>query len=532
MFNFLNNVLSQLKNGFNTLSPKRKLFAFLVILATIGSLVGLVAWANRPHYQILYSGLSSEDAGAILDSLREQKIPYKIGPGGGSIMVPAEQIYEVRLAMAGKGLPQGGGVGYEIFDKQNLGMTEFVQKINFQRALQGELARTISQFAEIKRSRVHLTIPEKSFFIDEQEAPQASVVLNLQPGRTLKTDQIQGIVHLVASSVEGLDPANVTVVDDHGKMLAGSEENSSVGRITTSQQQIQADFERDLEKRIESMLSKVVGDGKIIARVSAVMNFRQIEQTEETYDPESAAVRSEQTTKETSSGKQPMPAGVPGVMSNTPDLQANASNQVKSNNFNKSNETINYEISRITKRVVEPVGTIKRINAAVMLDGTYQVTADKDGNKVRQYVPRAAEDMAKYLSLVKKTVGFDEERGDSVEVVNVQFQNLSPVEEQGSTIQEILQQPFWSALIRYVTFAFLFMMVLLLGLRPIIKWLMLRSEELPLTQSLSQGARVAELGSGYSAEEFSEPVVNRERLQEMAKKDPKQLAQMLKSYIK
>ncbi len=341
---YLNRAVKQILGVYNALPPKKRLFSIITILLTIGSLVGLVYWANRVEYRPLYTGLNSEDAGAVVNKLREMKVLYKIGVNGNSIMVPAASVYELRMEMAREGIPQSSGIGYEIFDRQSIGVTEFIQKVNYQRALQSELSRTINQFSEVKSSRIHLAIPEKTLFIDQQEKPRAAVVLKLLPGKRLRETQIQGIIHLVASSVEGLSEDDVNIVDSHGNLLAGGEKKTSLSGLSFSQQELQQTTEEKLEKKIELMLADIVGPGSVTAKVSVAMDFTQVEQTEENYDPDKVAVRSEQRSTEKSSGKRPVSSGIPGVMSNTPDLNKPETSAVptKTVNYNKSDETINY----------------------------------------------------------------------------------------------------------------------------------------------------------------------------------------------
>ena len=255
--------------GFSVLPPSRRLSILAVALATIAAIWGLVYWTNQTDYKVLFSNLSTEDASGIVAKLQEKKIPYELSGGGDTISVPSEKVTEIRLEMASLGLPQGGGVGFEIFDQKNLGATEFEQQLNYRRALQGELARTINSLDEIQQCRVHLALPKDSLFVEEQKKPTASVTLKLKSGRTLRPDQIEGIGHLVASSVEGLNPADVMVVDSRGNILSRKQDDSRLGKMTASQVEYQANIEKDMTNRIQTMLEKVVGQGKAVVRVAA-----------------------------------------------------------------------------------------------------------------------------------------------------------------------------------------------------------------------------------------------------------------------
>lgn len=521
---------------YNGFPPKKRLFLLIAILLTAGSLAGLIAWANRVEYKTLYTGLSSEDAGAVITKLQEKKMPYRVGSDGNTILVPAGKVYELRMELASEGMPQSGTIGYEIFDKQNLGVTEFIQKVNFQRALQGELARTISKFAEVKSARVHLTMPEKSLFSESQEKPRASVVLNLYPGKRLLDTQLQGISHLVSSSVEGMAPENVIIVDAHGKLLAGGKERYRQAELTSTQQQLQTSAEKSIEDKIVDLLGNVVGIDKITAKVSVAMDFTQMEQTVENYDPNSAAVRSEQRSSEKSSGKRPA-GGIPGVMSNTPDLkqEAEAEPPVKTSDYNKSDETINYEISRVTKKIVNQTGALTRINAAVLIDGTYVTDKDKDGKETRKYTPRTEEEMKKYTALVKRAVGYDEQRGDLVEVVNVQFTELVP--ERTTAVDRIMDQINWQSIISYITTALLFAVFIIFGLKPVIRMLSRTIESIKPVAELSEGRReLREPGAPAIGDTLLDKAVQQmgekqASLLQFAQKNPRLFAQYLKNWL-
>lgn len=533
-----NRLFNQAVAVYNAFPPKKRFLLLIAVLLTIASLVTLIVWVNRVDYKILYTGLSPEDAGAVINKLKEKRVAYRVGSDGTSIMVPSAKVYELRMELASEGLPQGSAIGYEIFDKQNLGVTEFIQKVNFQRALQGELARTISKFSEVKNARVHLSIPEKSLFREEQEKPRASVVLTLHPGRRLQEAQIQGIAHLVSSSVEGLTPDNVIIVDAHGKLLSGGKERIKQADLTASQQQLQTATEKAIEEKIMDLLGNVVGPDKVNAKVAISMDFTQIEQTVENYDPNSAVVRSEQRSSEKSTGKR-SGAGIPGVVSNTPDIQQQTESEssVKTSEYNKSDETINYEISRITKRIINQAGAITRINAAVLIDGTYVTEKDDKGKEIRKYIPRSNEEMKKYEALVKRAVGYDEQRGDSVEVVNVQFSELVP--ERLGTIERIMSEVNWQSVITYVTTALLFAIFIIFGLKPVIKMISKTIESIKPFAELAEGrAELREPGApALEGEKLIDIAVQKlgkkqTSLVDFAQKNPRLFAQYLKNWLK
>ena len=307
----LNEAGGQIRNLLASLSPAKKMTLAGLIVATVAGFILLMTWTGRLEYRSLYSGLAPEDAGEILTYLKAQKIPYRISENGTGIQVPHDKVHESRLALASQGLPQGGGVGFEVFDNTKLGMTEFVQNVNYQRALQGELSRTITRIAEVESSRVHIVMPEKSLFIDQEEPATASVVVKLRRGQWLNQEQVKGIVHLVSSSVSRLKPDQVTVVDTTGKMLAGFSDRSEVTRLSSDQLEYQANVERNLETRIKSMLEKALGRDKAIVRLSASLDFTRQEMTEERFYPENRVVRSEQVLQEKSGQPSSIPAGIP-----------------------------------------------------------------------------------------------------------------------------------------------------------------------------------------------------------------------------
>jgi len=308
-------ILSQIKVIAAQLSLAKKITLATVVGLTVFGLILVMVLSGRPNYQVLYSGLSEEDSGVILEKLRENKIPFQIASAGGSIMVAKESVYETRMMLASQGLPQGGGIGFEIFDGTKLGMSEFVQNINFQRAMQGELSRTINQIEEVESSRVHLVMTAKSLFVEDEEPAQASVVLKLKPRKKLKPEQILGIVHLVSSSVSGLKPDNVTIVDNFGKMLSENKQENNPEKKRTEQLEYQNTIERGLEGRVMTMLEQALGPGKAIVRVSCALDFRQQEKTEERYYPDNKVVRSEQLYNESSVKAEKTPMGVPGSQS-------------------------------------------------------------------------------------------------------------------------------------------------------------------------------------------------------------------------
>lgn len=525
----LGQLLGRLMQGFKGLSPAQRLALTLVVGASLVGMIALVVWTNRLDYQVLYSRLSEEDAAAVVSKLKEMKIPYRLGAGGHSILIPSDEVYETRLQLATSGLPQGGVVGFEIFDKTNIGMTDFIQRLNYQRALQGEISRTINQFSEVEKSRVHLSIPKKSLFVEEQREARASVILKLKEGRSLNQNKVQGIVYLVASSVEGLNPENVTVVDTQGRLLSEGGDSDPVARVGQSQWEFQTNLERNLEKRVQTMLEKAVGQNRVIVKVSADLDFKQIEETEEIFDPEATVVRSEQRSEEKTKGGYPAPSGIPGVRSNIPPGQAQ-SGSAGSSTFQKSDETINYEINRKTRRIVEPMGQIRNLSVAVLLDGSYEKVIGEDGSEVSKYISRTPEEMKRYESIVKKAVGYNAKRGDQVEVANIPFQRVGVDEEGMETWDQVEKQRFLSKLIRHCITILSLLLFFLFILRPMVRWLTSRHGEPAIQKMLPQ--RAIDLQAGIPRLASPEGSSSRRKLIELVSADTERFARLVDAWLK
>ncbi len=396
--------------------PARRAAIAGVGVVSMAAVLGLAWWVQRPMYRPLFTNLSEGDAAAIVQALKAEKVAFELEDGGRAVLVPSERLYELRLTLASRGLPEGGGVGFELFDKQSLGQTDFLQRLNYQRALQGELGRTIGQLGGVESARVHLALPERSLFVAEDRRPSASVVVKLVSGRTLSRAQVDGIVHLVAASVEGMSAEAVTVVDEGGRMLTQDRHGEDTAGVSNSALEYQQTVERQLAERVESMLGAVVGRDKAIARVAARLDFSRVERTEETYDPDRAAVKTQRTTKEQTTNAKG-PGGAPGVQANLTN-DAAATPESEGARSERKDETQTYEVSKTVSRTVAPVGVLKQLSVAVMIDGTYTEEAGK-----RTFVPRPQDELDRLKELVKSAVGFSDERGDKIEVTSVAFQS-------------------------------------------------------------------------------------------------------------
>jgi flagellar M-ring protein FliF len=408
--------LTSLVQFFNRLGLARVAAMAVVAVLMLGFFAFLIMRASSPQMAPLYTGLSFEDSSAIVSELQSQNIPYEIRGEGDTIMVARDQITTTRMALAQNGLPQRGQVGYEIFDQQSaLGTTSFVQNVNNVRALEGELARTISSLARIKSARVHLVLPERELFRRERKDPTASIVLAVRG--ELSGGEIRAIQHLVASAIEGLTPNRVSIVDDTGRLLASGAGNSEESMMAGEIEERTLGVEERLRTRIEDLLANIVGAGRARVQVSAELDLSRSTKTSETFDPNGQVVRSTQSREGENASTQPSPSGQVSVATELPGASANPNGANGSETGTTSEEVTNYEISKTTQTEMTEAGSIKRLSVAVVVDGTY---AD-DGAGNSTYTPRTADELAQITALVRSAIGFVETRGDTVEVANLQF---------------------------------------------------------------------------------------------------------------
>ena len=526
---------SQVRAIFKSMSAVKLISLAVLVTATIGGLVVMTRWSGQPEFMPLYTHLSAEDAGEVVSRLREQKIPYQLARDGGTIQIPRERIYEIRLDFAAQGLPRGGGVGFEVFDNTKLGMTDFVQNINYQRALQGELSRTINGMSEVESSRVHIVMQPRSLFIEDEEPATASVSLKIHHGKWLNADQIQGVIHLLSSSVPRLKPQNVTIVDQSGKLLAGMDDQPTASKISSDQLVFQEKKERLLEKSVLSMLEQVLGKDKAIVRVSCDLNFVQQEKTEEKYLPENQVVRSEQSSSERSSQTATGPAGVPGMETNINRNNNTVAQTSASPGFQKQDNTRNYEIGRVTSRQVMPVGEVKHLSVAVVVDGKYKTIVTGKGDKKTEeikYVPRTVEEMTKLENIVKRAVNYDELRGDQVAVANIPFdvEKLEVLPEVQGAAKWVDRMKAHGSLIKYVMGGLFVLFTFLFIIRPLIRWLTDTSwEDVELLEHLPR--TIAEMERQYAQKDQAQsPLVS--QAAQMIQNNQSDTTQLMQQWLK
>ncbi len=517
-------MMDQAKKLYQDLTLRQRIVTASVLVLVMAGFLALFLFTNRSAYRVLYSDLSPEDAADVVNWLKNEKIPYQVANGGDTIKVPEDKVYDARLSLASAGLPKGGNVGFEIFDQTGLGVTDFVQHINYQRALQGELERTIERFPQVKTARVHLAQPKDSLFVTDRQEPTASVVLTLKRGRELNQTQVQGIVHLVASAVPRLSDKNVTVVDTSGRVLYENDlQKDELTGLTSAQLVYQRRLEEYYKHKIQSMLENVLGPNRAVARVSAEIDFDRVQISEDRYDPDTAAIRSEQKILETR--KDSEASGIPGVKGGLASkLQGNLGQIEPGLVKTKEETTTNYEITRMQRQVSGSVGKLKRLSVAVLVDGIYKKEGEEEA-----YVPRSPEEMANLEKIVKAAMGFSEERGDEVSVLNVPF-TAKPEETKG--VAKAVE--VGTKLLKPLSNLVLALLFIFLVIRPLLKKYVLRPEEetmapLPGEEEYMEGAELP----GPETFAALEPVPNaQEELKGLASDYPERAAALIKVWLR
>jgi len=409
--------------------------AGMALVASIMAAVWL--WGQKPDYRILLSNFTDRDGGSIIAALQQMNVPYQFAEGGGAILVPAERVHDARLKLAAQGLPKAGNVGFELMENQKLGVSQFLEQANFQHALEGELARSINSIAVVQSSRVHLAIPKPTVFVREIQKPTASILLNLHPGRSLDAQQVKAIVHLVSSSVPDLPAQNVTVVDENGNLLSDQEDTGHNNKLDPNQLKYIQEIQEGIVRRIESILTPMVGAENVRVEAAAEIDFSHTEQAAEKYTPnnkpENTAKRSEHLNESKSTeggGDSSKPGGVPGASSNQPGQQKSATESA-GNSSTLKDDTINYELDKTVRYVQEPMGNIKRLTVAVLVNNKTEIGADRKATTR----PLTDAEKEQITGLAKDAMGFNKDRGDSLNVANANF--TIPAKE---LIPEI---PFW-----------------------------------------------------------------------------------------
>ncbi|MCC6535450.1 MAG: flagellar M-ring protein FliF [Burkholderiales bacterium] len=527
-----------------TQAPLQQKIGYLITLAALLAVLGgMWMWSKAPEYRVLFSNLSDRDGGAVVAALSQMNVPLRFSEVGGAIMVPAHQLHEVRMKLAAQELPRGGGAGgdgFRVLDNQKFGTSNFVEQVNYQRALESELARSIQTLANVQAARVHLALNRPSVFLRESQKPTASVVLQLSSGRSLDPGQVNAIVNLVSTSVPDLPARNVTVVDQSGTLL------SSTGRepsgLDPSQLKYKRELEQDYVKRIESIVSPIVGEGNVRAQVTAEVDFSKVERVDEKYDPngqaENAAVRSSNVSESVQSGAGAAGGGVPGAASNQPPQPAAApitapagaqsgqasGPQTPAQALNQQkNATTNYELSKNISHTVQQVGTLKRLSLAVVLNN--RSVAAEDGTVTSK--PLSDEEKQQITQLIKGVVAFDDKRGDAFNLLNAAFTQPAP--------PEVEETPLWKnpellstakEVGRNFLIAGLALYLVLGVLRPMLKTFAVPPATEP--QLLNGPQLEAAEGSERSAATYE---ANLQAAKQIARQDPKLVANVVRGWV-
>lgn len=451
----------KIRNGLRQLSSKQKIQLVVAIVAMLGVVWGVTQYTTRIRYGVLFTQLDVDDAGDVVEALRERNVPYRIERGGRAIEVPAGSVDELRMELAGQGLPRGGGIGFEIFDKPAFGLSDFVQNVNYRRALERELGRSIQSLDLVDSARVHLALPPESVFADERQEASASVVVRLRGGGTLPAERVQAIAHLVSSGVEGLESPRVSVIDGQGRMLTDGTKDEG-DTLSGSQLELKASMEERIESILLAILEPVVGAGKARARATVELETARVERVEETYDPGGAVIRSEQRNKSKSRGGGGAGGvgGAPGAASNLPG--GVAAGPAGGAMEDTQSVMTNFEINKTLSTIAEPRGRLLRQSVAVVVDYATVIDPD-DPEGESQATPRSDEEMQKITDLVRAAVGIDESRGDVLTVASTPFDDtMAPVD----TAQGFDWLGLVFQVLRYSGVPVMVLLVVLLVIRP------------------------------------------------------------------
>ncbi len=559
------NPLERLRDAFNRLGMQQKLMFMVAVAALIAVVVGTVLWSQQPDWKVLFSNLGEKDGGTIIGILEQQNIPHKMSDNG-AVMVPGNRVHEVRLKLASQGLPRGGMVGFELMENQKFGISQFAEQVNYQRGLEGELAHTIMSIGSVQSARVHLAIPKPSVFVRDDQKPTASVMLNLYAGRALDASQVAGITHLVSSSVPQLQSANVTVIDQNGNMLSQLKSKLTEAGLDPSQIKYVREVENNVATRIGDILRPLLGEDNYKVQVAADVDFSQSEQTAESYSPnntpEKSAIRSQQSA-ETASVNQSA-GGVPGSLTNQPPVPAtapltspptgttpgqpgkpgdatgkvdaagvtaplNAAGQPISTS---KNSTINYEVDKTIRYTKQSMGSIRRLNAAVVINHRKEV--DKTGKTVNKAIPEP--EMKQINDLVREAMGFNKERGDSVSIANAPFTETEKSESGLPVWKDPETVSYAKDIVKYLIIAAIIAFLYLKIIQPSLKT-MFGADGLNTASGVAGAARHIQVSGDAYGESGEDQVridhygAKVQKARDIAQADPKAVANIIKDWI-
>jgi flagellar M-ring protein FliF len=530
----MNPVIEQIVNIYKNMPLSRKIIAGSVIVLVVISFAIMFYWANKTEFQPLYSNLSSGDASAIVDKLKEQNVPYKLQNNGSSIVVPSDRVHDTRLTLAGEGLPKGGGVGFEIFDKTEFGTTEFVQQINYKRALQGELGRTIEKFDEVDEARVMIVLPKDSVFVEDTKPASASVLLRLT--KDIPESKIDAVVNLVAGAVKDLPTERVTVTDTSGRILyKGKSEAEKAAEIAdkrvNTQMKYKKFYEESLSSRIETMLERIVGKDRAIVRISTEMDFSKEDINEEIYDPNelnTTHVRSRKNLAESKEEFKTPDENISSVNPIVPPGQEGAP-QNRIIKGNKQEDIVNYEISKRIRSTEKPFAVLTRLSVAAVIDGVYRDVTDEKGNTFKKYVARTDEDLTRFEDVVKNAMGFNDARGDQVTVQSFQFSSIPA--DKGKKVSltsfEKLKQDYG----KIAANLFLVLMLFLFVLRPVLKTVKEIKEAGEAELEAEKGS-LLDITDEEDEDKAWDELPSIKKAEELARSDMEKAANIVKSWIR
>jgi flagellar M-ring protein FliF len=458
----------QFRDYFKNLGPTKRMSIVAASVIAMISLVVMTFMMSSKDYSTLLTNIPNDQISLIVEKLNQKNVPFQLRDDGKTIAVPRDLLHATQMSLMSEiGSNKIGSVGLELFEKQDFGMNSYAQKINYQRAIQGELMRAINTLTSVKQSKVLLALPNKKTFLEEGGKPSASVVLEVYPGKNLSPDQVRGIQFLVANAIEGMDADKVTVVDDRGKMLTRANDGVTAG--SSELMDLKKKTEGELEERIESILSKVVGQAKVVARVEATLNNKIVQAVEESVDPEKTAVNSLQSEEESLDGARNNPSGIPGSRSNIPGAEDAGQTGFKQD-VKKEIKTTNYIVPKTVRNIKEAAGGLERISVAVLVDGVEQTINKDDGTSETKWTARSPEELQKYESLVKSAIGFNVARGDSVKIENIRFipEDFSEAEKLLTSLE---RKKLLHSLFKWVLLGFSLALFFFIVVRPFMQWI-------------------------------------------------------------
>lgn len=563
--------MARLRDALGRLNNQQKMLLAVALAAVVALLVGTYLWSKQPDYRVLFANISEKDGGAIIAALEQSAVPYKHSEGGGAILVPADKVHDVRLKLASQGLPRGGSVGFELMENQKFGTSQFIEQVNFQRALEGELSRTIQAISSVQSARVHLAIPKPSVFVREEQKPTASVLLHLYPGRSLEPAQVAGISHLISSSVPQLPLGNVNIVDQNGNLLSQLKDKLTEAGLDATQIKYVREVENSIIKRIEDILTPVVGSSNFRVQVAADLDFSHTEQTAETFrpngSPPEATIRSQQTSESANLNQAPG-GGVPGALTNQPPVPATAPltqpptgqatgaatptatqlaagpGQINAAGVSgplaplapplstRKDTTTNYELDKTIRYTKQSVGSIRRLSAAVVVN--YRMEKDKSGKESPK--PLSDSQIQQINDLVREAMGYNQARGDSISVANAAF---TPEVKEAVAETPVWKDPeniaFGKEIFKYLLIAGLIAYLLLGVIRPIIKTMFPPPPpaETPEEAALRAAGQVqiGEDGEEASQVEIDHFAIKVQKAKDIAQNDPKAVANIIKDWL-